>query len=123
MIVALHHAQLTVPAGAEDAARAFYCGALGLREIPKPVSLAGRGGFWLELGPVQIHVGTEDGVARERTKAHLAFEVDDLAAARALVARLGLPAAEGPPVPGLVRFETRDPFGNRVEFVQRSGGS
>ena len=32
----LHHAQITVPKGAEAAARAFYCGVLGLREIAKP---------------------------------------------------------------------------------------
>jgi len=123
MIVGLHHAQVTVPLGAEDAARAFYCGTLGLREIPKPPRLAVRGGFWLELGGVQVHVGTEDGVARERTRAHLAFEVDDLAAMRTLVTGAGLPVLEGEPIPGLARFETRDPFGNRMEFVQRLEGT
>jgi catechol 2,3-dioxygenase-like lactoylglutathione lyase family enzyme len=123
MIVGLHHAQVTVPRGAEDAARAFYCGTLGLREIPKPARLAVRGGFWLELGAVQVHVGTEDGVARERTRAHLAFEVDDLAAMRTLVTSAGLPVLEGEPIPGLARFETRDPFGNRMEFVQRLEGT
>ena len=119
MIVGLHHAQVTVPPGAEEAARAFYCGTLGLREIPKPARLAVRGGFWLELGAVQVHVGTEDGVARERTRAHLAFEVDDLAAMRTLAEDAGLSVLEGEPIPGLARFETRDPFGNRMEFVQR----
>jgi len=123
MIVGLHHAQVTIPLGAEDAARAFYCGTLGLREIPKPARLAVRGGFWLEIGPAQVHVGTEDGVARERTRAHLAFEVDDLAAMRTLVAGAGLPVLEGEPIPGLARFETRDPFGNRMEFVQRLEGT
>ena len=120
MIVGLHHAQVTIPKGAEDEARAFFCGSLGLREIPKPEVLRVRGGFWLECGALQLHVGTEDGVARERTKAHLAFEVDDLAATRALVERLGLPVLDGEPIPGLVRFECRDPFGNRIEFVERT---
>jgi catechol 2,3-dioxygenase-like lactoylglutathione lyase family enzyme len=123
MIVGLHHAQVTIPLGAEDAARAFYCGTLGLREIPKPARLAVRGGFWLEIGAVQVHVGTEDGIARERTRAHLAFEVDDLAAMRTLVAGAGLSVLEGEPIPGLARFETRDPFGNRMEFVQRLKGT
>ena len=42
MITAIHHVQITIPPGAEDQARAFYCGVLGLREIEKPASLAGR---------------------------------------------------------------------------------
>lgn len=120
MIVSLHHAQITVPRGAEMAARKFYCEQLGLREIAKPEVLQKRGGFWLELGSVQIHVGTEDGVERKKTKAHLGFEVDDLSEMRTLVDRLGLEVSEGEPLPGLTRFEFRDPFGNRVEFVQRS---
>ncbi|MFT3709709.1 MAG: VOC family protein [Archangium sp.] len=120
MIVSLHHAQITVPRGAEMAARKFYCEQLGLREIAKPEVLLKRGGFWLELGAVQIHVGTEDGVERKKTKAHLGFEVDDLSEMRTLVDRLGLEVSEGEPLPGLKRFEFRDPFGNRVEFVQRS---
>jgi catechol 2,3-dioxygenase-like lactoylglutathione lyase family enzyme len=121
MIRSLHHAQFTVPRGAEMAARKFYCEQLGLREIAKPEVLQKRGGFWVELGAVQIHVGTEDGVERKKTKAHLGFEVDDLAAARALIEQLGLEISEGEPLPGLERFEFRDPFGNRMEFVQRSG--
>ena len=121
MILGLHHAQITIPKGAEGAARRFFCGELGLREIPKPDVLRVRGGFWLALGSVQVHVGTEDDVDRERTKAHLAFEVDDLAATRARIAALGLEIREGERVPGLDRFECRDPFGNRMEFVQRTG--
>ena len=78
-----HHAQITIPPDAEAEARAFYCGLLGLPEIEKPDSLKQRGGFWLELGDVQIHVGTEDGVTRPATKAHLAYEVDDVRAWRA----------------------------------------
>ena len=119
MIRGLHHAQITIPVGAEDEARRFFCDRLGLRELPKPPVLAVRGGFWLDLGAAQVHVGIEDGVDRRRTKAHVAFEVDDLAATRALIASLGLEMQEGEPIPGLSRFECRDPFGNRLEFVQR----
>ena len=43
----INHVQITVPKGAEAEARAFYCDLLGLREIAKPQSLEGRGGFWL----------------------------------------------------------------------------
>ena len=119
MILGLHHAQVTVPVGAEDAARRFFCGELGLREVPKPPVLAVRGGFWLEVGAGQLHVGVEDGVDRRQTKAHIALEVDDLVALRARLEGLGLETIDGEPIPGLVRFEFRDPFGNRMEVVQR----
>lgn len=118
-ILSLHHAQLTIPKGADAAARAFYCGVLGLQEIPKPAALVARGGFWLSLPPCQVHIGVEDGVERARTKAHLAFEVDDLVAARARLEQAGCVALDGEPIPGLDRFETRDPFGNRLELLAR----
>ena len=67
MIHRIHHAQVTVPEGAEAEAREFYCGALGLPEVPKPASLAGRGGFWIAVGDQQVHVGAEGGVDRAAT--------------------------------------------------------
>lgn len=118
MILGLHHAQITVPKGAEEDARRFYCGVLGLRETGKPESLAGRGGFWLQVGGQQVHVGTEEGVERQATKAHLAYRVDDLEAWRTRLAEEDILALEGVPIPGYARFEFRDPFGNRVEMVQ-----
>lgn len=114
----LHHAQITIPKGAEPEARAFYCDLLGLCEVDKPDTLAGRGGFWLAIADQQIHVGTEDGVNRYATKAHLAYEVDDLTSLRLRFAELGIAVAEQPPIPGFDRFEIRDPFGNRIEFIQ-----
>ena len=114
----LHHVQITIPPGPEAAARAFYCGLLGLPEIDKPESLAGRGGFWVALGDQQVHIGVEEGVDRERTKAHVAYQVDDLQAWRARLTERGIQLAESIPIPGFDRFEFRDPFGNRVEFIQ-----
>lgn len=118
-ILGLHHAQITVPRGAEDQARSFYCGVLGLAEIPKPTSLADRGGIWLAVGDGSVHVGTEDGVERQRTKAHLAYEVNNLTQWRDHLTRQGVALLEGVPIPGFDRFELRDPFGNRVELIQR----
>ena len=120
MLLRVHHAEITIPRGAEDKARKFYCDVLGLREIPKPEALQGRGGFWLELGQTQIHVGSEDGVDRNATKAHIAYEVDDIEAWRARLEERGVKTTEGIPIPGLARFEFRDPFGNRVEFLQKT---
>jgi catechol 2,3-dioxygenase-like lactoylglutathione lyase family enzyme len=118
MILSIHHAQITIPKDAEDAARAFYCDLLGLEEIPKPASLEGRGGFWLAVGDRQVHVGVEDGVERERSKAHIAYLVEDLENCRALLQKNDIKILEGIPIPGYSRFEFRDPFGNRVEFLQ-----
>jgi catechol 2,3-dioxygenase-like lactoylglutathione lyase family enzyme len=120
MIKAAHHAQISIPVGAEDAARAFYCGVLGLHEIPKPESLAGRGGFWLELGGFQIHFGAEDGVDRGGTKSHVAYLVEDLDGWRDKLTAAGCQIMEGIPIPGYRRFEFRDPFDNRVEFLEQA---
>lgn len=113
----LHHAQITIPEGAEEAARAFYCGLLGLPEIAKPLSLAGRGGLWLAVGALQVHVGVESGVERAATKAHLAYAVADVAAWRSRLAAAGFVPLDGIPIPDHDRFECRDPFGNRLEFI------
>jgi catechol 2,3-dioxygenase-like lactoylglutathione lyase family enzyme len=119
VILRLHHAQISIPQGAEDHARQFYCGVLGLREVEKPESLRGRGGLWLQVGDSQVHVGTEDGVERNATKPHVAYEVSDLASWRARLEQNGAKILDGVPIPGYTRFEFRDPFGNRVEFIQR----
>jgi catechol 2,3-dioxygenase-like lactoylglutathione lyase family enzyme len=120
MLKAVHHAQVSIPIGAEDEARSFYCGVLGMIEVPKPDSLAGRGGFWLELGDFQIHFGTEDGIERSRSKAHLAYLVSDLDGWRDRLAAAGCEIIGGVPIPDYQRFEFRDPFGNRVEFLERT---
>ena len=118
MPIKVHHAQITIPKGEEDKAREFYCGFLGLREIPKPESLQGRGGFWMELDGFQIHIGTEEDFDRTKTKAHLAYEVKDLNAWREKLENKGLKITKGVPIPNYNRFEFRDPFGNRVEFLE-----
>lgn len=92
---------------------------LGLREIDKPASLRERGGFWLKLGDIQVHVGTEENIDRSASKAHLAYEVNDLAGWRAKLQMHGINVRDGISIPDYERFEFRDPFGNRVEFLQR----
>ncbi|MCA0458182.1 MAG: VOC family protein [Chloroflexi bacterium] len=119
MILMIDHVQITIPKNQEEAGRAFYCDVLGLREIPKPESLQGSGGFWLEVGDRQIHVGTEDGFDRLTTKAHVAYRVSDLAHWRQKITAAGITIEEQIPIPGYDRFEFRDPFGNRVELTQK----
>lgn len=117
-IIGIDHVQVTMPIGSEEQARAFYGKALGMREIAKPEALAGRGGVWFASGGQALHIGVEDDFTPPR-KAHPAFLVADLEVMRKLVLAAGTPITEDVPLPGFTRFETRDPFGNRLEFLQR----
>jgi catechol 2,3-dioxygenase-like lactoylglutathione lyase family enzyme len=119
LVLKVQHAQITIPKGAEAAAREFYCEFLGLEEVTKPESLQGRGGFWMQIGAFQVHVGTEDDFDRSKTKAHLAYEVENLDLWREKLAARGVQILEGVPIPDYTRFEFRDPFGNRVEFLEK----
>lgn len=114
----MHHVQVTVPTDAEAAARTFYCQVLGLVEFDKPDSLKSRGGFWLRLGDQELHVSLEDGFDRTTTKAHVAYHVDALEEWREKLTDAGVNIGESVPIPGYRRFECRDPFGNRMEFIE-----
>ena len=112
----LHHIQIAAPAGSEAQARAFFVDVLGMSEVSKPPRLAARGGIWLDFGRTQLHVGIETPF-RPAEKAHPAFEVDDLEAVRRRLTARGIETWEDEEFPGRRRFYTRDPFGNRLEFL------
>lgn len=116
MIAAIDHVQLAMPPGGEDAARAFYCGVLGLNEVEKPMPLAARGGCWFELRPVRLHLGVEQEF-RPARKAHPALLVDDLPRFIATLQARGLAVREDNALPHLPRANIDDPFGNRIELV------
>ncbi|OIK13343.1 VOC family protein [Bacillus sp. MUM 13] len=118
MILGVHHAQITIPKGADEEGKKFYCGMLGLQEIEKPESLKGRGGFWVKAGDMDVHVGTEDGFERLKTKAHIAYLVEDISYWRNRLQQNGVVILDSVPIQGYERFEFRDPFGNRVEMIQ-----
>jgi catechol 2,3-dioxygenase-like lactoylglutathione lyase family enzyme len=115
----LHHVQITVEPADVGLARDFYIGVLGMEEIPKPEALAVRGGLWVRIGAQELHVSPDPGIDRTATRAHPAFEVDDLEEVRRRLANAGLEPLESVPIPGIDRFECRDPFGNRLEFLRR----
>jgi catechol 2,3-dioxygenase-like lactoylglutathione lyase family enzyme len=117
--VGLHHVQVAAPSGAEDEARRFYGGLLGMEEVEKPMPLAARGGVWFACGAHTLHVGvTPDFVAAE--KAHPAFQLDAPATLRALAERLveaGVEVRWSEELPAYERFYTDDPWGNRLELL------
>jgi catechol 2,3-dioxygenase-like lactoylglutathione lyase family enzyme len=120
-IRSIDHVQIAMPPGGEEQARAFYSGLLGFAEIPKPAALAKRGGAWFRAGDVQLHLGVEADF-RPARKAHPAFLVEDLAV---LVDRLKAAGAEvdasQPPLEGYRRVHIFDPFGNRIELMEKTG--
>ena len=122
-ILSIDHVQLAMPAapaGGEEKARAFFINILGFHEIPKPATLAKRGGAWFQSENVQLHVGVEADFHPAR-KAHPAFIVDDLNSliAKAQDAGYGTDTTQ-PPLDGYKRAHVFDPFGNRIELMQKS---
>ena len=118
-ILALEHAQLAMPPGQEARARVFYVGVLGLTEIPKPAELAGRGGCWFEAGLVKLHLGVEADFHPAK-KAHVALVVDDLDALLERARAAGIEVVDTAPFQGFSQVYVHDPFGNRLELLQRS---
>ena len=117
MITAIDHVQLAAPPGAEDAARAYYRDILGMTEIPKPPAIAGRGGVWFRAGAVQLHIGIEEGATPSR-KAHPALRVTGIRAYAGQIGDRGAEVLWDDSLPGLLRFYSRDPFGNSIEFIE-----
>ena len=113
----LHHIQLAIPKGGEDAARGFYQGLLGLPEVAKPPILAAKGGVWFQSGAVRVHLGVEDEF-RAAKKAHPAFQVDGLAKLFAHLEAAGVAVTRDDNLPGFARGYVDDPFGNRIELLQ-----
>jgi catechol 2,3-dioxygenase-like lactoylglutathione lyase family enzyme len=108
----LDHVQVAAPPGCEDEARAFYGELLGLPEIEKPEPLRGRGGVWFE----HLHVGVEEDFAPAR-KAHPALRVNDIDALAERLSAAGRRVDWDEALPGVRRFYTADPWGNRVELL------
>jgi catechol 2,3-dioxygenase-like lactoylglutathione lyase family enzyme len=123
-IVGIDHIQVSMPAGqaAEAAARTFYGGILGLREVPKPAELAGRGGVWFASNGVAVHAGIESPFV-PAARAHPALTVRDLDRARAAFVEAGVPIEDDDSGLPVARCYVRDPFGNRIELVdERDAG-
>ncbi len=117
--LALDHVQLAAPPGCEAEARRFFGAVLGLEELEKLGETATSGGCWFRLGVGELHVGVE-AEHRPARKAHPALRAGSVAHLERLAARIE--AAGGPVrwdtrLPGVRRFFTEDPFGNRIELM------
>jgi catechol 2,3-dioxygenase-like lactoylglutathione lyase family enzyme len=120
-ILSIDHIQIAMPPGEEAKARAFYVNVLGFTEIPKPPELAKRGGAWFESGTTQLHIGVEPDF-RPARKAHPAFVVDDLDTLLAKIQAEGFEVdVSQPALDEYKRAHVFDPFGNRIELMEKLG--
>jgi catechol 2,3-dioxygenase-like lactoylglutathione lyase family enzyme len=115
----LDHVQLCIPVGEEEKARDFYTRVLGLEEIEKPAALKSNGGLWFKVADIQLHIGVED--VQGKSKRHPAFEVEDIKGVREYLRGHDVQIKDETVVPGMDRFSFFDPFGNRIEFMEKNG--
>lgn len=115
-IVGIDHIQIEVPEQAEAACRAFYVDLLGLEEISRLREAAGRSFLWVRLGGQQIHFrcGADFHPAK---LAHPGLLVSDLDALAERLTSAGYDVTRANAV-AEGRFHCRDPFGNRLEFIE-----
>jgi catechol 2,3-dioxygenase-like lactoylglutathione lyase family enzyme len=117
-IVGIDHVQLAMPAGREDDARRFYTGLLGIPEAAKPAALVSRGGVWFERGSLKVHLGVE-GDFRPARKAHPGLCVDEFDAFVARLRTAAVVVTDDDALNGRRRAFIDDPFGNRIELIER----
>lgn len=118
-IIGIDHVQLAMPAGQEEQARGFYRDVLGLPETPKPPDMARRGGCWFESDRVKIHLGVDKSF-HPATKAHPGLLVSELQAIVERCRERGIAIIDDAPLPGYRRVFVHDPFGNRLELMQKA---
>ena len=100
-------------------ALAFYRDVLGMAPLPRPD--LGFPGAWLDAGNGhQVHL--IEGDVPTAHGQHVAFEVDDIAAAIADLRGRGIAVRDAKPVgdTDLVQTFVHDPDGNLLELTQRS---
>jgi catechol 2,3-dioxygenase-like lactoylglutathione lyase family enzyme len=122
-VYALDHVQLAMPRGLEDQARSFYRDVLGLAEVTKPPELARRGGVWFRGGDLQLHLGVEADF-RPARKAHPALLVEGLGELAAMCESAGYEVIhDDGSLHGYDHVYVTDPFGNRIELMERRPGA
>ncbi|MGY3715029.1 VOC family protein [Sutcliffiella cohnii] len=115
----LHHIQLCIPIGEEDKARDFYGRILQLKEKEKPEALKKNGGLWFDVGDIELHLGVES-INSIPSKRHPAFEVENIMEVKQYLKEKGVKVNEEIAIPNIERFTFTDPFGNRIEFMERN---
>jgi catechol 2,3-dioxygenase-like lactoylglutathione lyase family enzyme len=109
----LDHILVSIPVGKTAEARTFYSQILELTEIPGNHP---KGAIWFIIADIQLHLREEAG--SHYSSRHSAFEVLDLEAAKQELTQKGITIEYSSEIDGRQRFFIRDPFDNRIEFLQ-----
>ncbi|GAB2527243.1 VOC family protein [Spirosoma aerophilum] len=109
----LDHVLVSIPEGKTMEARAFYSEVLGLAEIPGEHP---GGAIWFAIADIQLHLREEAGGSLSLR--HPAFEIVNLEAAKLELQQKGVALSYSSDIDGRQRFFIRDPFGNRMEFLE-----
>lgn len=112
------HVQLSAPKGSEDKARYFYCNQLGFKEVEKPESLRGNGGVWFNINQIDLHIGIEEEFEPLK-KAHPAINVENLDDLKEHLTNEKIEFKADNRFPDGNRIHLLDPFGNRLEFIEK----
>ena len=117
--LAIDHILLAMPKGCEGLAFDFFHGVLGLEVIEKPEELAKRGGVWFRFNQFELHLGVEEPFIPAK-KAHPAFRVNDLETLKQHLSKRQVSYKEDEELPNAKRIFLEDPFGNRIEILERT---
>jgi catechol 2,3-dioxygenase-like lactoylglutathione lyase family enzyme len=118
-VKAIDHVQLAMPPGQEQEARRFYHHVLGIPEVSKPTDLASRGGCWFESGDLKIHLGVEQDFRAAR-KAHPGLIVEHMSELLTKLDAAGYPVTDEKIFDDCRHAYVSDPFGNRIELIERN---
>ena len=112
----IDHIHICVAPEKLEQARVFYTDVIGLELIERPNHLFKTAGYWFNIADIQLHIGVEPTLPPSTR--HTAFEVEDVDTARKYLDGK-VEILEEPAIPGRRRFAFRDPFGNRIELLQK----
>ncbi len=108
---------VNIPSGDIARSKEFYCGKLGLSQLPRPDF--GVPGLWVSAGPHHsIHIVEIPGVEASSNN-HFALEVERLDELVDALAARGVQCNRAPHTPGAGHQAfVRDPDGNIIELIQ-----
>jgi catechol 2,3-dioxygenase-like lactoylglutathione lyase family enzyme len=122
-IAGIDHINIRIDPGPEALERAkdFYGTVLRMTPIERPENVESRDpGAWYKCGLNEVHITAESGASERNrtTRRHAAFLVRGLEELRVRMEKAGAEIIPGTVLPGRRRFFARDPFGNRLEFME-----
>ena len=109
----LDHFLISIPEGKTEEARAFYSQIMHLEEIPGNHP---KGAIWFNIGDIQLHIREESN--QNISDRHPAFEIEDLEQAKQHLLQNSVQVSYSSEIDGRQRFFIRDPFDNRIEFLE-----